>query len=104
LSLYTAILQAKTRKGITMFSFNGEHEILEHDVIVEDMEDKYHDKYMIVISRPSDDSRFHGDVVAILTPDEYFELKKPKPTPPKYSVWKGLSLQMDGLGAYGLHL
>ncbi|MCL1996453.1 MAG: hypothetical protein FWG63_09630 [Defluviitaleaceae bacterium] len=87
-----------------MFSFDGEHKILEHNVIIEDMEDKYHDKYMIAINRYGGDTRIRGDVVAILTPDEYFSLEKPKPMPSKYSVWKGLSLQMDGLGAYGYYL
>ncbi|MCL2017134.1 MAG: hypothetical protein FWG68_12900 [Defluviitaleaceae bacterium] len=78
-----------------MFSFDGEHEILEHDVIIEDMEDKYPDKFMIAVSRPSTDSRIHGDVLAILTPAEYSKIKFPKPMPRGYSVWVGISLQMD---------
>ncbi|MCL1998835.1 MAG: hypothetical protein FWG65_08715 [Turicibacter sp.] len=87
-----------------MFSFDGEHEVLERDVIIEDMEQKYHDKYMIVINGHGRDCRLRGDIIAILTPEEYSKLEKPKPMLPKYSVWEGFSLQLDGLGAYGFYL
>ncbi|MCL1988951.1 MAG: hypothetical protein FWG64_13425 [Firmicutes bacterium] len=81
-----------------MFSFDGEHEILERDVIVEDMEEKYHDKYMIVINGYGKDCRLRGDIVAILTPHEYCNLELPKPMLPKYRVWVGFTVQSQRLG------
>ena len=87
-----------------MFSFDGEHEILEKDVIIQEMEMKYHDKYLIITNAYSKDARIRGDVIAILTPEEYRKLEKPKPMLPKYGVGEGFSLQMDGLGAYGFYL
>jgi len=87
-----------------MFSFDGEHEILEHNVIIEDMEQKYHDKYMIVINGHGEDSRIKGDIVAILTPEEFYALEKPKQWLPKYGLWEGFSIQIKGLGAYAFYL
>ncbi|MCL1988952.1 MAG: hypothetical protein FWG64_13430 [Firmicutes bacterium] len=81
-----------------MFSFDGEHEILERDVILEDMEEKYHDKYMIVINGYSKDCRLRGDIVAILTPHEYCYLKVPKPWPKEYVVWVGFTVQLQRRG------
>ncbi|MCL2017133.1 MAG: hypothetical protein FWG68_12895 [Defluviitaleaceae bacterium] len=84
-----------------MFNFDSEHEILEHDVIIDDMMQEYHDKYLIIINGHSENSRIKGDIVAILTPQEYYDL--PRPIPQKYSVGEGLSL-IDGLGVYDLYL
>ena len=91
-----------------MFSFaDNNPAILEHNVNIEAMEEKYHDKYMIATNIHQIDGWFYGDIVALLTPAEYGKLMMPKDAVRKYSVWVGDSIKMDGLdglGIYGLYL
>ncbi|MCL1997971.1 MAG: hypothetical protein FWG65_04305 [Turicibacter sp.] len=89
-----------------MFTFKSDYdyEILERDVIFDEMIQKYHDKYMIVLIRPQKNNRSCGNIVAILTPDEYYNLEWPNPVPNKYVVWKGFSLKLEGMGVYGFYL
>ena len=80
---------------MTIFD-NPSPTVYESGVEIDAMEAKYHDKYMIVINGRSENGRILGDIVAILTPDEYHTLKKPKPMLPKYRVWEGNSLKLEG--------
>ena len=88
-----------------MYSFStATAEVLERDVNIEAMEEKYPDKYMLVINSHLVDGRIFGDIVAFLKSEEYRELKKEKAIPSDYSVWEGDSLKLGGLGIYGLYL
>ena len=88
-----------------MFSFSDPNpKIIEHKVNMGEMQKKHHDKYIITINHYLENFESHGDVVAILTPEEYRMLDKPKPMAPKYGVWKGVSLALEGLGAYGFYM
>ena len=88
-----------------MYLFSTEtSEVLEQDVSIEAMEEKYHDKDMLVINSHLVDGRIFGDIVALLKPEEYRELKKENVIPSDYSVWEGDSLKWGGLGTYGLYL
>ena len=63
-----------------MFSFaNPDPPILERNIIWGDAEEKYPDKFMIVINARFVDSELHGDIIAMLTPEEYSELDFPEP-------------------------
>jgi len=71
---------------------------IESNVIIEDMEQKYHNKIMIAINCCIMKGRIRGDIIAIFSPEEYQHIQLPKPLPPKCSIWEGLSLQDDGVG------
>ena len=86
----------------SMFSFSdNSHKIIESNVKIEDMQEKYIDKYMIVTNTRVVDTHIHGDVIAILTPAEYNKLKKPENMLPKYSVWVGYDARQERFGIYG---
>ena len=88
-----------------MFSFTDPNPtILEHNIRWGEAEEKYPDKFIIVINPHFENAELHGDIVAILTPDEYRTLDFPEPLAPKYNVWKGLKLKMEGLGAIGYYM
>ena len=88
-----------------MFSFsNPNPAILENNIRWGEAEEKYRDKFMIVINPHLEDTYLYGDIIAILTPEEYSELDFPEPMAPKYNVWKGIKLKMEGLGALGYYL
>jgi hypothetical protein len=88
-----------------VFSFSDNSpKILEHNVSIEAMEEKHHDKYMIATNIHQVDGWFYGDIVAFLTPTEYSELQMPKEAISKYRIWVGDSIKMDGVGIYGLYL
>ena len=90
-----------------MFSFDTiKHDIREYDVVLDEMETKYRDKYMVFINVASKDMQLRGDLVAVLSPDEYAELRKhgALKIPQNYTVLKGVDLLIGGLGAYGLYL
>ena len=88
-----------------MFSFDDPNPtILERNIRWGDAEKKYRDKFMIVINAHVKETYLHGDIVAILTPEEYSGLDFPESMAPKYDVWKGLKLKMEGLGALGYYL
>jgi hypothetical protein len=88
-----------------MFSFTDPNPtILEHNIDWGEAQNKYHDSYMIVINSHLEGSRLHGDIVAILTPEEYFALNKPNPLVPKYEAWIGVALQTERIGARGFRM
>ena len=88
-----------------MFSFSDTNPpILERNIRWGEAEEKYRDKFMIVINSHVKDTYLYGDIIAILTPEEYIQLDFPEPAMPKYGVWKGLTLKMEGLGALGYYL
>jgi hypothetical protein len=84
---------------------------LDHPVLVENItqhqaETEYHDKYMIVMDAkmPTEDGYIRGDIVAFLTPAEYFALEIPKNAVNNFGIWEGATILKDGLGAYGFYL
>ena len=88
-----------------MFSFSEPNPIiLEKNILWGDAEEKYRDKFLIVMNAHFENTGLYGDIVAILTPEEYSELDFPEPMAPTYNVWKGLQLKMEGLGALGYYM
>ena len=78
--------------------------VLESNITWGEAEEKYPDKFMIVINMHIDNTELHGDIIAILTPMEYSELDFPEPMAPKYDVWKGLDIKRGGFGIHGLYM
>jgi len=88
-----------------MFTFkNPQPPILDGNITWGEAEEKYPDKFMIVINMHIDKTELHGDIIAILTPMEYSELDFPEPMAPRYDVWKGLDIKRGGLGVHGLYM
>ena len=84
--------------------FNSNPQILVQNIDWGEAQEKYYDKYMIVINSHLEGTRLHGDIIAILTPEEYFALKKPDPLAPKYEAWIGAALQNERIGARGFRM
>jgi hypothetical protein len=78
--------------------------ILESKVKLCDAEKTHHDKYVIATNAHVENAELYGDIIAILTPEEYANLKKPNPMTPKYVVMEGLSLKVRGLGVLGYYM
>jgi len=70
---------------------------IEKDVVLEDMERKYPDKIMIAVNCYVRE-HIRGDVISILSPDEHYDLKLPKPLPPHCYIWVGITVQFNRLG------
>jgi hypothetical protein len=90
-----------------MFSFSDANpKMHEQNVVLDEMESKYHDKYMIAMNVTAESEQLRGDIAAILSPEEYAELRKsgPKRLAPKYTVLEGVDLKLGGLGVYGIYL
>jgi len=71
---------------------------IEKDVVLEDMERKYPEKIMIAVNCYVGEERIRGDVISILSPDEHYALKLPKPLPYNGSIWVGITVQNKRLG------
>jgi hypothetical protein len=82
------------------------HTVYESNVCLDDMEEKYTDKYMIASNMQLIDSQLYGNIIAVLTPSEYAEFKKKHPESilPDYCIVVGLSIKAGGLGVYGIYL
>jgi hypothetical protein len=88
-----------------MFSFsNPEPQVIEQNVDWGYAQEKYRENYMIVINSHLENARIHGDIIAILTPEEYISLEKPEPLTPKYSLWIGMAIQNERHGARGFRM
>ena len=86
-----------------MFSFDDPSpQILEHNIDWGEAQEKYPHSYMIVINRHLIGTKLHGDIIGILTPEEYDFLEKPVPFLPKYCIWEGVAVMGKGLGVYVL--
>ena len=83
---------------------NSNPQILERNMDWAEAQEKYYDKYMIIINAHLEGTRLHGDIIAILTPEEYFALSKPEPMVPKYEAWIGEALQNERIGARGFRM
>ena len=88
---------------MSIFSISNP-KILEHNIDWGEAQEKYYNKYMIVINSHLEGTRLHGDIIAILTPAEFFTLSKPEPMVPKYEAWIGITLQNERIGASGFRL
>jgi len=88
-----------------VFSFTDPNpSVLERNITWGDAEEKYPDKFMIVVNAHFDNTEMHGDIIAILTPIEYSELDFPEPMAPKYIVWKGLDIKRGGFGIHEFYM
>jgi hypothetical protein len=90
-----------------IFDFSRlDHPVLVADITQYEAETKYHDKYMIAMDTrvPTEDGYIRGNIVAFLTPAEYFALEIPDNAANNFGIWQGLTLLKDGLGAYGFYL
>ena len=88
---------------MSIFSISNP-QILEHNIDWGVAQEKYYDKYMIVINSHLEGTRLHGDIIAILTPEEYLALSKPEPMTPTYEAWIGVALQNERIGASGFRM
>jgi len=84
--------------------FSESTDILVHKIKWGDAEKKYPDKYLIATNTYVEDGDLYGDIIGILTPEEYCALKRPKPMAPKYYLWEGLELKAKGLGVLGYYV
>jgi hypothetical protein len=57
--------------------------------------EKYPDRYMIVTNGHVEDREIHGDILALLTKEEYAALDKPKSLTPKFGFWLGAALMEE---------
>jgi Golgi nucleoside diphosphatase len=79
----------------TMFSFDKQpYEIIEKNVLIDDIRRKYPDNIMITINGCVKDRKRHGDVVAILTAEEYLLLREDLPNDysMRFSTIKGINI------------
>jgi hypothetical protein len=73
-----------------MFSFNEDHyDAIEKNISHGEAIEKYPDSYMVVMNGHLEDKKVHGDIVALLTWDEYIALEKPNNIVPKFGFWVG---------------
>jgi hypothetical protein len=76
-----------------MFSFHAnDYDILDAEIAFDEAQEKYPDNYMIVMNGHVLNKRLHGDIVAILTKDEYDALAMPKSIAPRFGVLEGVSI------------
>ena len=79
-----------------MLSFAANsYEIVERNVRLGDMVEKYPNNYIVVINGHVENEEIHGDVVAILSKEEYDSLDKPTNLTPKFTIWKGTALRLE---------
>jgi len=71
---------------------------IEKDVILGDMERKYPEKIMIAVNYYVGEERIKGDIISILSPDEHYALKLPKPLPLNCCICVGITVQNRRLG------
>jgi hypothetical protein len=87
-----------------MFTFdNPNPAILERNMDFNEIETIYPDKYVIAINARHIDSITYGDIIAILSPEQYRNLDKPNKSFPTYTVMQGINLILGGLGIYATH-
>jgi len=76
-----------------MFSFTKKsYEILEKNVYLDNMRRKYPDNYMIVTNGHADSGYRQGNIIAILTEDEYRQLTLPENLAPRFSILRGVNI------------
>ena len=79
-----------------MFSFKEpEYKILEKDVAKSDIISKYKDNYLIVKNAHNVNGRIYGDVLAILTREEFEELDLGECEAPKFYIWEGIIIRNE---------
>jgi hypothetical protein len=78
-----------------MFLFTEDHyDAIEKNITHGEAIEKYPDSYMIVMNGHLEDREVHGDIVALLTRDEYVALEKPNNIVPKFGFWVGNTMMM----------
>jgi len=89
-----------------MFSFDQEsYSIIEQGVIYEDMQEKYPNKLMIVINTHVSNMRLCGDIIALLTEEEFSKVKMPESIAPKFGIWRGDILEEErASNNYGIYM
>jgi len=94
------------REVSTVFSFfEDNYTILEANVAFDDAQERYPDSYMVTINGHVKDKRIHGDIIAILSQDEYNTLVIPQSIAPKFSVLEGLNVVRGKVGnSLGVYL
>ncbi|MCL1996983.1 MAG: hypothetical protein FWG63_12305 [Defluviitaleaceae bacterium] len=79
-----------------MFDFTKtkeEYEILQHGVIISDLRVKYHDKFLLFINiQNRRDELTRGDLVAILTPKDYWDSLEGEKMPYTFSLYTGYTV------------
>jgi hypothetical protein len=76
-----------------MFTFTADHyDVIERNIRHGEVIEKYPDCYMIVMNGHVENEAIHGDIVAVLTKDEYVALIKPRNLAPRFGIWKGSAL------------
>ena len=78
-----------------MFSFTAErYDILDGSIMYEVAQSKYPNKIMIVQNVHVKDKRIYGDIIAIMSVDEYEILRKPKKISLRFGIWEGDDLMV----------
>lgn len=76
-----------------MFSFfETEYEVLEANMVFDVMQEKYPDKYMVVMNGHVENKRLCSDIVAILSQEKYNALEKQSSIAPKFGIVEGISV------------
>jgi hypothetical protein len=76
-------------------------EIIEENIELGDAMELYPDRFMIATNFRTGSPGIRGDIIAVLSPDEYLSLEKPNPMAPKFNVWVGTLLKRERVGLYG---
>ncbi len=85
--------------------FSGSNQLtLEKNIEMGEAAEKYFDKYMVVKNAHLENSYLHGDIIAVLSSDEYSKLEKPKEMFPTYEIWEGTAVIGEGLGVVGFYM
>lgn len=76
-------------------------QIIEENIELGEAMELYPDRFMIATNFRPESADIRGDIIAVLSPDEYLSLEKPDPMAPKYNVWVGTLLKSERIGRYG---
>jgi hypothetical protein len=78
------------------FSFDKEsYTPIEERVRYSDMKTKYPDRLMVVMNTRVIDGCIYGDVVELLTPEQFKRLDKPMSFAPRFRIWAGSVLEEE---------
>jgi len=89
-----------------MFTFDQDsYQVIEQGVIYEEMQRKYPNKLMVVINAHVNNMRLCGDIIALLSEEEFSKVKVPKNIAPKFGIWRGDILEEErAANLYGVYL
>ena len=89
-----------------MFSFGRDnYTIIESNVVYEEMQEKYPDRIMVVINTCVRNMRLCGDIIALLTEEEFSLVEQPESIAPRFGIWLGDMLEEErAANLYGVYV